>query len=256
VEQHTQVDLQAVDGMAQITLDGPGMHNALDPFSAAALVAACEEIDSDTSIGVAVITGANHTFCSGAVRNFLLSIGSQSSSVAYEQMGLVYRAFERVGQLKVPTIARMEGAAVGAGLNLALAADIRIATVDARIKSGFARLGVHPGGGHLHLIERTSSRQTAAAMGVFARELSGLEAMQRGIVWDAVPAEELDDAVAQACAPLRADPELSRALKTTFELTTSRPESWGAATEVERARQLWSLGRRETSPPTETSAVS
>jgi enoyl-CoA hydratase len=196
-----------------------------------------------------VVTGANGTFCSGAVRGFLAELGSQPAHVGYERLGAVYRAFDRFGRLTVPTIARIEGAAVGAGLNLALAADLLLAADDARLISGFAPVGIHPGGGHLHLIARAAGRQTAAAMGMFARPLTGAQAKAAGLVWDAVPAAELDRAVDEACAPLQRDPELARAIKSSLALTTSRIDAWTAATEVERARQMWSLTRPRPAAP-------
>ena len=143
----------------------------------------------------------------------------------------------------VPTIARIEGAAVGAGLNLALAADLLLAADDARLISGFAPVGIHPGGGHLHLLARAAGRQTAAAMGMFARTVTGAEAKAVGLVWDAVPRADLDQAVADACAPLRATRELARAIKASLVHTTSPLDAWAVATEVERARQMWSLTR-------------
>ena len=174
---------------------------------------------------------------------FLADLAGQPAHVGYERLGAVYRAFDRFGRLSVPTIARIEGAAVGAGLNLALAADLLLAADNARLISGFAPVGIHPGGGHLHLIARAAGRQTAAAMGMFARPLTGAQAKAAGLVWDAVPAAELDQAVADACAPLQRDPELARAIKASLALTTSRVDDWAAATEVERARQMWSLTR-------------
>ena len=165
----TRVDLTLADGAAWITLDGARTRNALDEQVAAALVAACDQIDADPSIGVAVITGAHGTFCSGAVRGFLAELAASPPTSATSRLGAVYRAFDRVGRLTVPTIARIEGAAVGAGLNLALAADLLLAAEDARLISGFAPVGIHPGGGHLHLLARAAGRQTAAAMGMFAR---------------------------------------------------------------------------------------
>ena len=172
----TQVELTVTDGAAWITLNGPRTRNALDGDSAAALVAACERIDADPSVGVAVVTGAHGTFCSGAVRGFLAAPRGRAAHVGYDRLGAVYRAFDRVGRLNVPTIARIEGAAVGAGLNLALAADLLLAAEDARLISGFAPIGIHPGGGHLHLLARAAGRQTAAALGMFARPLTGAEA--------------------------------------------------------------------------------
>jgi enoyl-CoA hydratase len=245
----TRVELTVDDGAAWITLDGPRTRNALDEDSAGAIVDACERVDRDPSVGVVVVTGAHGTFCSGAVRGFLADLTDQPAHVGYERLGAVYRAFDRVGRLSVPTIARIEGAAVGAGLNLALAADLRLAAEDARLISGFAPNGIHPGGGHLHLLARAAGRQTAAALGVFARSLSGAEAKATGLVWDAVPRAELDELVAVACAPLRADPELARAIKASLAHTTSSIDAWAAATEVELARQMWSLTRPRPARP-------
>lgn len=241
----TRVELTVAEGAAWLTLDGPRTRNALDEDSAAALVAACERVDADPSIGVAVITGAHGTFCSGAVRGFLARLAAEPAHIGYERLGAVYRAFDRIGRLAVPTIARIEGAAVGAGLNLALATDLRLAADDARLISGFAPVGIHPGGGHLHLLARAAGRQVAAALGMFARPLTGVEAKAAGLVWDAVPATELDQVVATACAPLQSDPELARAIKASLTLTTSPIDAWAAATEIERARQMWSLTRKD-----------
>ena len=179
-----------------------------------ALVAACDRIDADPSIGVAVVTGAHGTFCSGAVRGFLAGLADEPAHVGYDRLGAVYRAFDRFGRLTVPTIARIEGAAVGAGLNLALAADLRLAAEDARLISGFAPVGIHPGGGHLHLLARAAGRQTAAALGMFARPLSGAEAKAVGLVWDAVPARRPRRGgrrpPAPRCGPTRSWPGRSR----------------------------------------------
>ena len=70
----------------------------------------------------------------------------------YTSLGGIYRAFTRVGQMQVPTIAAVRGAAVGAGINLMLATDLRIVADDARLISGFLRIGLHPGGGHFGLL--------------------------------------------------------------------------------------------------------
>lgn len=238
----TTVTLAVDAGLARITLDGPTTRNALDKAGAAALADACAAVDADATVGVAVITGAGGAFCSGAVRGALAALADAPADRMYDELGAVYRAFERVGRLAVPTIARIEGAAVGAGLNLALATDLRLAAPDARLISGFAAIGIHPGGGHLHLLARTAGRQAAAALGVFARPLTAREAKDAGLVWDVD--DDLDALVDAAAAPLRADPELARALKASLELTTSGADAWSAATEVERARQMWSLTRK------------
>jgi enoyl-CoA hydratase len=239
----TNVTLAVDAGLARITLDGPTTRNALDPAAATALVDACAAVDADATVGVAVITGAGGAFCSGAVRGALAALADVPADRIYAELSAVYQAFERVGRLAVPTIARIEGAAVGAGLNLALATDLRIAAPEARLISGFAAVGIHPGGGHLHLLARTAGRQAAAALGVFARPLTAAEAKAAGLVWDVAADGDLDALVDAAAAPLRADPELARALKASLQLTTSGVDAWSAATEVERARQMWSLTR-------------
>ena len=87
---------------------------------------------------------------------------------------------------------------------------------------------------------------------MFARTLTGAEAKAVGLAWDAVPCADLDGLVADACAPLRADPELARAIKASLIHTTSPLDAWAAATEVERARQMWSLTRRHKSRKDQT----
>ena len=141
----SRVDLTVVDGAAWITLDGPPTRNALDGATAAALTDACDRIDADPSIGVAVITGANGTFCSRGRPRLPGRPCRPARRVGYERLGAVYRAFDRFGRLAVPTIARIEGAAVGANLNLALAADLLLAAENARLVSGFAPVGIRKG---------------------------------------------------------------------------------------------------------------
>jgi enoyl-CoA hydratase len=240
----THVRLDVRGGAAWVVLDGESSRNALDHDTVTQLVEACDRVDSDESIGVAVITGAHGAFCSGAARHVLAGLSNTGPDTAYVQLGSLYRGFERVRRLTVPTIARVDGAAVGAGLNLALVADIRLASDRARFISGFAPNGIHPGGGHLHLLGQAAGRQAASALGVFAQSLSAADAYAAGLVWGVHGLDALDDAVHHATEPLARDPELARALKTSLNLTTSSVDSWLAATEVERARQMWSLTRR------------
>ena len=168
----THVRLDVRGGTAWIVLDGESSRNALDHDTVTQLVEVCDRVDSDESIGAAVITGAHGAFCSGAARGVLAGLGNGGPDKAFEQLDGLYRGFARVRRLTVPTIARVDGAAVGAGLNLALVADLRLASDRARFISGFAPNGIHPGGGHLQLLDQAGGHQAAAALGVFARSLS------------------------------------------------------------------------------------
>jgi len=124
-------------------------------------------------------------------------------------------------------------------------ADVRVATPQARFISGFAPIGIHPGGGHLHLLERAAGRQTAAAMGLFGQPLDALGAQASGLVWRTVDHEEMPEIVESLVRSHASDPELARALKSSLNHTTGGGD-WIAATEVERARQMWSLARHST----------
>jgi len=239
----TRVELQISSATALITLDGPDTRNTLDTQAAADLVAACDEVDADAGVGVAIIVGSGNTFCSGADTRVLEALRDARADAAYDGLEQLYATFRRVGQLRVPTVAAINGAAVGAGLNLALATDLRIITDHAVLASGFAKIGLHPGGGHLHLLARAGGTASAAVAGVLARTITAEQAVAAGIAWAAVPAEELLPAAEQFVAHLAADPPLARALVGTLRRTVSDEAAWDRAIEMERARQMWSLAR-------------
>lgn len=239
----TTVRLQVTDGLAWVMLDGPDTRNALDAAAAAELVAACDRIDADPSVGAAVVFGAGGAFCSGADTRALDALRSAGADRAYEGLDELYRAFRRVGELLVPTLAAIDGPAVGAGVNLALATDLRIVTARARLVSGFARIGLHPGGGHLHLLARAGGATTASAAGVFARPIDAQQAVACGIAWAQTSTATLREEVAEMTAHLAADPPLARALAQTLRRTVLDPAEWDRAVEIERARQMWSLSR-------------
>src|SRR3954447_1435402 len=141
-----RIVLEKADGVATLTVDSPEVRNGLTPDMGRELVAACEEIDADPAVGAAVVTGAGGTFCSGADRRRWRPGADQAEDATYRDTGAVYQAFVRVGKLAVPTIAAVRGAAVGAGMNLMLATDLRVVAEDARLLAGFLKIGLHPGG--------------------------------------------------------------------------------------------------------------
>lgn len=94
-----------------------------------------------------------------------------ADGTAYDGLNDLYAAFRRVGSLAGPPVAVLDGPAVGAGVNLALAADLRIVTHEAIFVSGFARMGPHLGDGHLYLLARAAGVRSAAASGVFAQTM-------------------------------------------------------------------------------------
>ena len=242
----SEIELERRDGVALLTLNAPERRNALTVPMAEALIAACEEIDADASVGAVVVRGEGGYFCAGGDRGTLAAAGADPAHPeTFAGMGTIYRSFARVGELAPPTIAAITGGAVGAGLNLALATDLRVIADDAVLLSGFVPIGLHPGGGHTTLLGRQGSRELASAMALFGERVGGLEAVERGLAWKALPAGEVDAAaIALAEVPAR-DPALARRTAASLRTTYGPPAlPWPAALELERASQMWSMRRK------------
>jgi enoyl-CoA hydratase len=239
-----EVALAVADGVATVTLDAPQRRNALTADTAAAFHAVLDAVERDAGVAVVVLRGAGTYFCAGAD---LAAIGSARSDPAREDafgaFDAIYQLFVRVAELPVPTIAAVRGGAVGAGLNLVLAADVRIVADDAKLQSGFVRIGVHPGGGHFQLLERAVGAQRATAMALLGHTLTGTEAVDAGLALEAVPPDQVDDRAAALAAGLR-DPALVRAATTSWrayvQSTTIAPR---LLVRAEQAAQMWSFRR-------------
>jgi enoyl-CoA hydratase len=234
------------DGVAVITLEAPERRNALTVEMAHELVAACEEIDADPAIGAVVVRGAGGFFCAGGDRATLDAAGRDPADPeVYAGLGTVYRSFARVGELEPPTVAAVRGGAVGAGLNLMLATDLRVVARDARVISGFIPIGLHPGGGHSALLGRTGAREAAAAMALFGERMDGSRAAELGLAWAAVDDADVDETAFQLAARAGADPELARRTARSLRTVLGPPPlPWPAALELERASQMWSMRRK------------
>jgi enoyl-CoA hydratase len=241
------INLVVKEGVAIIEVDAPEVRNALSVDMARQMVARCDEIDANASIGAAVLYGAGGSFCSGAERGLLAAVGrAPLTEDNYAQLGEIYRAFTRFGELAVPTVAAVRGAAVGAGLNLMLAADLRIVAEDARLMSGFLRIGLHPGGGHFGLLGQRAGRETAAALGLFSQEISAARAVELGLAWEALPSAEVEARAIEIATNAARDPALSRLALASLRAELGPPAlPWPAAVAVERGPQLWSMARRD-----------
>lgn len=236
------IKVERMDGYSIISINNPKKRNALTVDSAQRLVKILDDIDGDDAVGSLVIKGEGATFCSGADLETLGSaMDDPAGEIAYLALSHIYSAFTRLGSMSIPTIAAVRGFAVGAGLNLALAADIRIVADNARLISGFAKIGLQPGGGHFNLIARLSSQEAAAAMGIFSQEISGKRAVELGLAWEA-PQDELVENRAIELALVGAhDADYSRMAIKTLRLTSSSSIPWDVALQAERAAQIWSL---------------
>lgn len=239
------VEVTTDGGVATVTIDNAAKRNAITPGLADELKARMEQINADESVGALVVTGAGDTFCSGAdLSSLSAAMADPSGEEAVRSIDRIYHAFIAVGTCAVPVVAAIRGAAVGAGVNLAMAADLRVIAHDARLISGFARLGLHPGGGHSALVDQSSSRQVAAAMSVFALPVNGDDAVRHGLAWEAVAAGDVLGRALEIAAPAGRDPALARRTVASMRATTGANRiPWLTAVQVERAHQMWSQRR-------------
>lgn len=172
------------DGVATLTLNNPDERNTLTGPMVEEIVAAMDPIETDESVGALVVTGAPPAFCAGAN---LGNLGSADGS----SLGNVYEGFLRIARSPLPTVAAVNGAAVGAGMNLALGCDVRIAARRARFDTRFLQIGLHPGGGHTWMMRRQVGPQVTMAAVVFGDVLDGPEAERVGLVYRCVEDDEL-----------------------------------------------------------------
>ena len=130
--------VQVEDRVAVITVNDPDRRNAVTAEMSAALRAAVDGAEADPEVHAVIVTGAGKAFCAGAN---LTALGE----AAEDGLRVIYDGFLAVANCTLPTIAAVNGPAVGAGLNLALAADVRIAGPAAMFDPRFQKLGIHPG---------------------------------------------------------------------------------------------------------------
>ena len=239
------VDLQIADGLAIVTIEHAEARNSLTIAMVDCFHEVLDQLGQRRDVGAVIVRGAGEHFCSGLDRSvFGLQQADPAGSEAYRRAKRVYGTFQRLGSLPMPTFAAVRGAAVGAGLNLAMAVDLRVVAHDARLIAGFPNLGLHPGGGFFALATRLLGREAAVALGVVGEELTGRRAADLGFAWSSMPAEDVDRECLRMAARCAADPELARATIASFRNVAGPPGvSWDAAVDLEHAPQMWTFRR-------------
>ena len=202
------------------------------------IVSAFDGLEADDSVGAVVVTGTPPAFCAGADLSHLGQAGQSSEGGGLRS---VYEGFLRVQRSVLPTVAAVNGPAVGAGVNLALGCDVRIAARSARFDTRFLQLGLHPGGGHTWMMNRLLGLQGAAATVIFGDVLDGEAAERHGLAWRCVDDDKLlEEALAFAARAASAPPALARRVKQTLR-QVANVTSPDEAVSVELEAQLWSM---------------
>jgi enoyl-CoA hydratase len=240
-----EVLLEVDGGVAVVTLNAPDRRNALTSAMAAELLATFDEVDGRPDVGALVIKATGKSFCAGGDIGLLTSAGKDPAAPdAYEGMGTVYDSFYRLGQMKMPTVAAVRGSAVGAGMNMLLATDLRIVASDARLLCGFLKRGMHPGGGHFVILSRLIGREAAAAMALFGEEINGSRAAELGLAWEAVDDAAVEDRAMELATRVAGDPALARVTVGNFRReVVNGAVDWDVAMQYERPAQMWSMRR-------------
>jgi enoyl-CoA hydratase len=162
------------DRIALITINDPDRRNAVTAEISTALRAAVEAAEDDPDVNAVIVTGAGKAFCAGAD---LTALGAATE----DGLRVIYDGFLAVADCSLPTIAAVNGPAVGAGLNLALATDVRIAGPAALFDPRFQKLGIHPGGGATWMLQRAVGPQVARASLLFGMRFDATAAVEHGL---------------------------------------------------------------------------
>jgi enoyl-CoA hydratase/carnithine racemase len=203
------------DSVALLTLALPERRNAMTAELTAAWVATIATLRADATVRAVVVTGEGSAFCAGGDLSWIAESPDLSVVALRERMLPFYRQWLSVRDLDVPVIAAVNGPAVGAGLCLALACDIRYAASDATFSAPFARLGMHPGMAATYLLPEAIGVARAREMLLTGRRVGAEEALAIGLVSGVYePAELLDEVLAIARVVADSAPIAVRLTKT------------------------------------------
>jgi enoyl-CoA hydratase len=228
-------------GLRVIRLADPAHRNAIDKVLRDGLARAVGEIARDPEARALVVTADGPDFCAGAD---LIDLFDGASDRPLEELRAdlvrVYESFLALRALEIPTIAAVRGAAIGAGANLALSCDVRIAGRDAAFGFTFSRLGLHPGGGATWYLTAALGRARALRVLLDGDTLDAETLLRTGIAERVVDDPEAE-ALALATRWCALDPDLARSIKRA--VGTAADEGFAASVELESWAQARSAQR-------------
>jgi enoyl-CoA hydratase/carnithine racemase len=204
------IDIADDSGITTITLNRPEKLNAFAGHMRRDLAEALEAAGSDRSVRVVVITGAGRAFCAGGdVAAMAELIERQDAEEFSRLLGAARRVVTAIRQMTKPVIASVNGPASGAGCNLALACDLRIASTNASFSQSFVKVGLHPDWGGSYFLPRLVTPNKACEMFFLGETIAAAEAKTLGIVNEVVEPEQLAEATRQLAERLRDAPAVA-----------------------------------------------
>jgi enoyl-CoA hydratase/carnithine racemase len=169
-------------GVARLVLDNPSQRNAMSEQMTRSWGRAVDELAADPDVRVVVVTGEGTAFCAGGDPRWIAGEPDAPVDRLRSRMLTFYRAWLAIRRLEVPTIAAVNGPAVGAGLCLALACDLRYAASGATLSAPFVRLGMNPGMAATYLLPEVVGDANARELLLTGRSVEADEARQLGLV--------------------------------------------------------------------------
>ena len=231
-------------GVVTLTLALPERRNMMSAAMTASWGEAMAGLRADPSVRVVVVTGEGSAFCSGGDVSWIGATPEASVDELRLRMLPFYRTWLAVRELEAVTIAAINGAAIGAGLALALACDLRYAAEDARLGMPFTALGMHPGMASTFLVPEVAGLAVAREMLLTGRIVSGAEAAAMGLVNRSLPrADVLAHALSVADTVAAAAPVATRLTKAA--LSVGGPVTFDAALQWEALAQPVTLATED-----------
>lgn len=231
----------ADNGVVTVTMNRPAKKNAANGVMWDELRETWSEIALDPTVRCVVMTGAGDAFCSGAD----LSPGDGPERHQLQAMNMIHMTVQALYQIMVPVVAKVNGVAAGAGLNMALACDLIVAGDQARFSEIFARRGLSVDFGGTWILPRLIGLHKAKELAFFADVIDAAEAERFGIVNRVVPQDELDGFVADWADTLAAGPPLALSM-TKRLLTLNASADFATALEAEGMAQTVNFGTKDT----------
>ncbi len=198
------------------------------------LANALEDVDADRALRVSVLMSAGKAFCAGADLASPTGVGGQGMA----GINPLYEQAVRLFSAKKPIVAAVQGAAVGAGLGLALVADFRVAAPEARFTANFVKLGFHPGFGITHTLPRVIGMQRAQLMCLTGRRIKADEALIWGLVDEVAPLAGLREAALTLAREIAENAPLA-VESTRATLRAGLADAVRAQTDHELIEQTW-----------------
>lgn len=247
----SDIRLESDSAVRHLVLDAPERLNALDHGMLVELAAAVATVQGDTAARVLVVRAEGKAFCSGADLRSLFGDTTRPPSVIRDDLKSVYASFLGLRDLTIPTIAAVDGIAVGAGVNIALACDVVVAGPRARFGITFADIGLHPGGGCTWFLTQGMGAKRAMATLLGGETIDAQSAYETGLV--SVLAEDAGtEALRLAAVYASRDPQLVADIKRAVQVATEADlaavlelESWAQASSVTKPAFAEFLASRE-----------